>query len=91
MSTRMRVVEPRDVEFIPDSLEPGVVYIAQQYEVAAHLCACGCGEETITPIMERQWSLARQAGEVSLSPSIGNFNIACKSHYFITRNRIVWL
>ena len=28
---------------------------------------------------------------VTLRPSIGNFNINCKSHYFITESRVDWL
>ena len=28
---------------------------------------------------------------ITLRPSIGNFNINCKSHYFITENRVEWL
>lgn len=27
---------------------------------------------------------------VSLRPSIGNWNYRCKSHYFITNNRVIW-
>jgi hypothetical protein len=28
---------------------------------------------------------------VSLSPSIGNFEFSCQSHYFIRKNLVVWV
>ena len=38
------------VRFIPDALEPGVLYVAEKYKTVHHLCACGCGETISTPL-----------------------------------------
>ena len=54
------------------------------------LCACGCGEKTVTPLGENGWNLTFDENGLSLKPSIGNFNIPCKSHYFITNNKVRW-
>jgi hypothetical protein len=76
------------VEFIPEQIEEGVLYISIEYCTAVHKCACGCGNEVVTPISPTDWELIFNGETVSLSPSIGNWSFDCKSHYFITRNRI---
>lgn len=76
------------VEFIPDQIEEGVLYISIEYCTAVHKCVCGCGNEVVTPLSPTDWELIFNGKTVSLSPSIGNWNFECKSHYFITRNRI---
>jgi len=88
MKTLQQVpIQPVYVEFIPEQLEPGKLYISEVYETAVHACLCGCGEQTVTPLGAGQWTLTKSAtGLVSLSPSIGNYQFACRSHYIITRN-----
>jgi hypothetical protein len=76
------------VEFIPEQIEEGVLYISIEYCTAVHKCVCGCGNEVVTPLSPTDWELTFDGKTVSLSPSIGNWNFECKSHYFITRNRI---
>lgn len=88
---RASALVPRDVDFVPECLEHGVLYVAEQWDVAVHACACGCGEKTVTPLGKGGWTLTREGYAVSLSPSIGNYQIACKSHYFVTRNKVEWL
>ncbi len=79
------------VVHIPEKLENGVLYISMTHTVAMHLCACGCGEEVITPLHPRTgWVLTYDGVGVSLDPSIGNWNFACRSHYFIKHSRIRW-
>lgn len=78
------------VEFIPERLEQGVLYISQRYGTAAHKCCCGCGEEVITPLNPTDWSLRIGGNVVTLHPSIGNWSFACRSHYWIRRNKVVW-
>lgn len=87
---KLDAVEPRYVEFVPKVLEPGVLYISEKYKTASHLCACGCGEKVVTPLSPVEWQLRNDDGFVSLHPSIGNWNYACRSHYWIRRNRIAW-
>ncbi|MGL4410568.1 MAG: DUF6527 family protein [Bacteroidales bacterium] len=85
-----KVINPEFVEFIPDSLESGILYISMKYSVAVHLCACGCGKEVVTLFSPKDWKLYFDGDSVSLSPSIGNYEYPCKSHYFIKYNQIDW-
>lgn len=79
------------VQFIPEELDDGVLYISRRYKTASHLCCCGCGLEVVTPLNSAKWSLSEYpGGEVSLSPSIGNWSFPCLSHYWIDRNEIRW-
>lgn len=90
---RIQKLEPRWVDFVPKVLESGVLYISTRYQTASHLCACGCGERVVTPLSPAKWQLrAEGAGNdvVSLFPSIGNWDYACRSHYWIRRNAIHW-
>lgn len=76
------------VDRVPNKLEEGILYICLECQVAVHLCACGCKEKTVTPLGENGWNLLLMDGIATLNPSIGNFNIPCKSHYFITNNKV---
>jgi hypothetical protein len=76
------------VEFIPEQIEEGIIYITLEYCTAIHKCVCGCGNEVITPISPTDWQLYFDGKSVSLRPSIGNWNFECKTHYWITNNRI---
>ena len=76
-------------EFIPPILDEGVLYITVEYKTAVHLCICGCGNKVITPITPTDWELTYNGKSVSLSPSIGNWNFECRSHYWIRRNDII--
>lgn len=78
------------VEFIPERLVEGVLYISQRYGTAAHKCCCGCGEEVVTPLTPTDWSLQIHGNAVTLHPSIGNWSYACRSHYLIRRSKVVW-
>jgi hypothetical protein len=84
----MKTIHHKFVEFIPDILEEGVLYISIDYCTAVHLCICGCGNEVVTPISPNDWELWFNGKTVSLYPSIGNWSFECKSHYFITKNKI---
>lgn len=78
------------VEFIPEQLDEGVLYISEPYNTAAHKCCCGCGEEVITPLNPTDWTVSFQDDRVSLFPSIGNWSFACRSHYWIRNGNIQW-
>lgn len=82
-------LEHRFVQYIPEQLEPGVIYISMEYATAAHSCCCGCGEQVITPFTPTDWKLTFDGETVSLWPSIGNWNFSCRSHYIIRNSRIV--
>jgi hypothetical protein len=82
-------LQHRFVHYIPEQLEPGVIYISMDYATAAHSCCCGCGEQVVTPFTPTDWRLTFDGETVSLWPSIGNWNFKCRSHYFVRRNRVV--
>lgn len=76
------------VETIPDRLDDGIIYISLAYATAAHVCCCGCGHEVVTPLHPKQWSVTFNGETVSLSPSIGNWSFACRSHYWVRQGQI---
>ena len=78
------------VEFIPDTLEPAVLYVSITHGTAVHRCCCGCGREVVTPLTPTDWKMIFDGDTVSLYPSIGNWNLPCRSHYWITRNHVEW-
>jgi hypothetical protein len=78
------------VEFIPDELKELTLYISITYCTAVHKCCCGCGREVVTPLSPTAWQLIFDGKTVSLYPSIGSWNLPCQSHYFITKNKVVW-
>lgn len=78
------------VEFVPEDISQGVLYISIPYATAVHLCCCGCGHEVVTPLSPTDWRLIFDGTTVSLDPSIGNWSFDCQSHYFIKRNRVEW-
>ena len=87
---RQTVLRPQFVEFIPEQLEDGVLYISQRYRTALHRCCCGCGSEVVTPLGPTDWTLEIVNGAVTLRPSVGNWSLPCRSHYLIRRSRVVW-
>lgn len=82
------MLQHRFVEFIPDNIEEGVLYVSISYCTAIHKCVCGCGNEVVTPLSPTDWELTFDGKSVSLHPSIGNWNFDCKSHYWIKNNRV---
>jgi len=87
---RISCIQPKFVEFIPEHLEAGVLYVSRRYATASHLCCCGCGLEVVTPLNPAKWRLTERDGAVSLAPSIGNWSLPCKSHCWIMGNRVRW-
>lgn len=83
-------IELRRVRFIPKELESGILYIAEEFGAAIHLCACGCGSKVSTPLRPTKWSLEDTPSGPSLRPSVGNWRLPCRSHYHILRGEVVW-
>lgn len=88
--TRITRLDCQHTEFIPERLQPGVLYVSKRYSTASHLCCCGCGQEVVTPLKPSKWKLSEKGGTASLWPSIGNWSFPCQSHYIIRDGRIVW-
>lgn len=78
------------VEEIPNTMEQGVIYVSIECATAIHKCACGCGEEVVTPLSPTDWRLIFDGESVSLRPSVGNWSFPCRSHYFIDEGLIEW-
>jgi len=81
------------VEFIPEERKEKIIYISEKYGVTVHNCLCGCGGKTILPIdciidgQDLGWKLIKEPNDkISFTPSVGNFQMPCKSHYIITKN-----
>jgi Family of unknown function (DUF6527) len=90
MGQRVNAIKPLFVEFIPDDLDPGVLYISERFQTTSHLCCCGCGREVVLPLSPAQWSLKHNGGLVSIIPSVGNWTFPCRAHYWIASNQIEW-
>lgn len=87
---RIWVLSHTFVEFIPDEIEPGKLFVSMQYATASHKCCCGCGRDVVTPISPKDWQLTFDGRSISLTPSIGNWSYPCRSHYWIRQDRVVW-
>jgi hypothetical protein len=78
------------VELMPPTIDDGILYISLKYMTAVHRCCCGCGERVVTPISPTDWSVTFHGDTVSLHPSVGNWGLACGSHYIFRRSRVEW-
>jgi hypothetical protein len=77
------------VKHIPDDVRPGILYVSMEYGMVAHSCCCGCGEEVTTPLTPTDWKLTYDGQAISLNPSVGNWNLPCRSHYVITSGEVI--
>lgn len=84
----MKTLQHKFIEFIPDKIEEGVIYISLEYCTAIHKCICGCGNEVVTPLSPTDWSIEFDGETISLSPSIGNWGFKCQSHYWIRKGKL---
>jgi hypothetical protein len=83
-------IELQHVHYMPKELKPGVLYVSEEFGTAAHLCACGCGSKIRTPLGPTEWSFEVTDSGPTLHPSVGNWQLACKSHYWIDMGEIKW-
>ncbi len=79
------------LDTIPASLRPNTLYVSMIFRTASHLCACGCGNEVVTPLAPDMWSLRFDGESVTLRPSVGSYSLPCRSHYLVTDSQIGWL
>jgi Family of unknown function (DUF6527) len=78
----------RRVKYLPRELAPGILYVSEEFAVAGHLCACGCGNKIITPLGPSEWTFTERNGRPTLHPSVGNWQLPCRSHYIIDEGQI---
>jgi len=78
------------VHYMPKELEPGVLYVSEEFDAAAHLCACGCGAKIRTPLGPTEWSFEETPRGPTLRPSVGNWQQCCQSHYWMGQGEVRW-
>ncbi len=86
----MNQISPVFVDSVPAEIKEGNLYVSIKFKTCIHLCACGCKNEVVTPLSPSDWLLKYNGEAISLSPSIGNWNFKCQSHYWIKNNEVVW-
>lgn len=69
-----------------------------KFEWAKFNCPCNCGKEifvSLNPAIKPSWSIKLDKVDnknlVTLSPSVHLTGFACKSHFFIRKNKIEWV
>ena len=75
---------------MPTQLSGEVLYVSKEFETAAHLCPCGCGTRVVTPLGKTDWNCSMGSAGPSLYPSVGNWQLPCRSHYWIWNGRVEW-
>jgi Family of unknown function (DUF6527) len=83
-------IELQRVHYMPKELQPGVLYVSEEFGTAAHLCACGCGSKIRTPLGPTEWTFEETVNGPTLRPSIGNWQLPCQSHYWIIGGEVIW-
>lgn len=78
------------VDYIPDVLDEGTLYISILCATVVHNCCCGCGHEVVTPLSPVDWKFVFDGETISLEPSVGNWSFECHSHYWIRNNQVQW-
>jgi hypothetical protein len=78
------------VERIPKPLNSAVIYHSEEFEVAALLCACGCGHRVMLLVPDSH-QVSSEGGMATVRPSIAVCDAPCKSHYVITAGQVEWL
>lgn len=89
-SVKMEKIKLLRVQFLPKKLEEGFLYVSEEYGIAGHLCPCGCKNKIMTPLDPSEWSFQEASDGPTLYPSIGNWQLPCMSHYWITNGDIEW-
>ncbi|WP_122582013.1 DUF6527 family protein [Pseudomonas viridiflava] len=86
---RYNQLTPCFVKGVPRELEPGILYVSMEYGTVVHSCCCGCGLEVVTPLTPTDWKLTYDGESISLWPSVGNWNLPCRSHYVVNGSRVI--
>ncbi|MDE1152229.1 MAG: DUF6527 family protein [Micavibrio sp.] len=78
------------VQYMPKELTSGILYVSEEFDIAMHLCACGCGSKIRTPLGVTEWRVEETKDGVTLYPSVGNWQQKCQSHYWIHGGEVLW-
>lgn len=74
---------------LPKMPAPGILYWSREYEMSAHVCACGCGDVIYLPVDPANYIINVSHHGVTLRPSVGNWGV-CDAHYLITDGKVEW-
>lgn len=77
------------VERLPEVLDENVVYLSEEYGLAALKCACGCGHR-VTLLVGDGHTVKEIGGLADISPSVGVWDAACRSHFWIRNGKVIW-
>ncbi|MER9594180.1 DUF6527 family protein [Mesorhizobium sp. M0244] len=86
---RYQRLEHRFLRNVPDTLKNGMLYISMDYATSAHRCCSGCGEKVVTRFSPTDWKMTFDGEIISLHPSVGNWQLPCRSHYVIRAGRVI--
>jgi len=54
-----------------ENMKVNTIYVSEKTWMSSHLCACGCGEEVITPFIRGGWNYYIDDNDsITISPSI---------------------
>ena len=84
MKLRLQITET-----IPEDIEEGILYVSFTYWTTAHRCACGCGQKVVLRLSPKHWAITLNGESVSMYPSVGNWQLPCRSHYWIEEGRVL--
>ena len=84
MKLRLQITET-----IPDDIEEGILYVCFAYWTTAHKCGCGCGQKVVLRLSPNHWAITLNGESVSMYPSVGNWQLPCRSHYWIQEGRVI--
>ena len=84
MKLRLQITET-----IPEDIEEGILYVSFTYWTTAHKCGCGCGQKVVLRLSPKHWAITLTGESVSMYPSVGNWQLPCRSHYWIEEGRIL--
>lgn len=75
------------VDRLPKALDDNIVYHSEEFEVAALLCACGCGHR-VSLLVPDSHQVYNEGGLATVRPSISVCDAPCKAHYIITAGKV---
>jgi hypothetical protein len=78
------------VRYMPKELRTGVLFVSEEFGIAIHLCACGCGSKVRMALGPAEFAVIDAPGGPTVRPSIGNWQRPCQSHYWIERGEVLW-
>ncbi len=77
------------VERLPAALDDCVLYVSEEYDLAALKCACGCGHR-VTLLLGDGHTVEDVGGLADVWPSIGVWDAPCRSHFWLHNGSVLW-